>query len=195
MQVDELLIGSGYGSLLFGDTQMSSVSTLALLTNTITGQTLTILGTTSTAAGLISLQTDSTISLLASDKLINNGRTNTGNIILRATSNITMAAVPSIVGFGPSTGTGTIGIGAEDNIQIATTKNMSLWAGTAPTFIVNYSNAPTVPNLYMASSNSNVGIMTSNPATTLDVAGTGRFQSLSTLNIMAGTMNYSVAFV
>jgi hypothetical protein len=40
-----------------------------------------------------------------------------------------------------------------------------------------------------------VGIVPSGTANKLDVAGQGRFQSMSTTSIMAGSINLSVAFV
>jgi hypothetical protein len=126
LTVDEFQIGTGYGTHLLGDIQVSSVSTLALITNTLVGDQVNVVA-----------------------------------------------------------GTG-IGMGAP--------QNLSMWAGTYPYFLLGGGSAPT-PNFYIAGSNSNVGILTSNPLTPLDVAGNGRFQGLSTLSLTTGTINYSVAFV
>jgi hypothetical protein len=51
---------------------------------------------------------------------------------------------------------------------------------TTPTMILNASG--------------NVGINTSNPATTLDVGGTGRFMTVSSLNVYAGAIYCSLFF-
>jgi hypothetical protein len=81
-----------------------------------------------------------------------------------------------------------------DQVRVQTTGNVIFEAGVGAR---SWPNAPRIatPTFYIAGSNSNVGIGTSNPVTALDVAGTGRFQTLSSLNITAGSINYSVAFV
>jgi hypothetical protein len=81
-----------------------------------------------------------------------------------------------------------------DQIRLQTTGNVIFEAGVGAR---SWPNAPRIatPTFYIAGSNSNVGVGTSNPLTTFDVAGTGRFQTLSSLNITAGSINYSIAFV
>ena len=81
-----------------------------------------------------------------------------------------------------------------DQIRIQTTGNVIFETGVSARGWPTATRIAT-PSFYIAGSNSNVGINTSNPLTTLDVAGTGRFQTLSSLNITAGSINYSVAFV
>jgi hypothetical protein len=81
-----------------------------------------------------------------------------------------------------------------DQIRLQTTGNVIFEAGVGAR---SWPNAPRIatPTFYIAGSNSNVGVGTSNPLTTFDVVGTGRFQTLSSLNITAGSINYSVAYV
>ena len=99
-----------------------------------------------------------------------------------------------------STGTGTQELllykvsSISDQVRVQTTGNVIFESGVSARGWPTASRIAT-PNFYIAASNSNVGINTSNPVTTLDVAGTGRFQTLSSLNITAGSINYSVAFV
>ena len=186
LQVDELQIGTGFGIIAFGDTNMSSISTLGI------------------AAGLGNFQTINVSSI--------NGAipgTGTGS----ATSNFgTVSSLTALRFYGltggytntviaeVSTGTGTQELllykvsSIADQVRVQTTGNVIFETGVGARGWPVATRA-TVPTFYIAGSNSNVGIGTSNPLTTLDVAGTGRFQTLSSLNITAGSINYSIAYV
>jgi hypothetical protein len=188
LQVDELQIGTGFGIIAFGDTNMSSISTLGI------------------AAGLGNFQTINVSSINgAIPGTGSGGATFTGNLgtvssltalrFFGLTGGFTNTAVAEV-----STGTGTQELllykvsSISDQVRVQTTGNVIFESGVSARGWPTASRIAT-PNFYIAASNSNVGINTSNPVTTLDVAGTGRFQTLSSLNITAGSINYSVAFV
>jgi hypothetical protein len=183
LQVDELQVGTGYGIIAFGDTNMSSLSTLGI------------------AAGLGNFQT---VNVSSINGLLP-GTTFTGN--LGTVSSLTALRFYGLTGTYTNTAVAEVSTGTglqelllykvssiSDQVRVQTTGNVVFETGVSargwPT-----ANRITTPNFYIAGSNSNVGINTSNPLTTLDVAGTGRFQTLSSLNITAGSINYSVAFV
>jgi hypothetical protein len=188
LQVDELQIGTGFGIIAFGDTNMSSISTLGI------------------AAGLGNFQTINVSSINgAIPGTGSGGATFTGN--LGTVSSLTALRFFGLTGTYAntavaevSTGTGTQELllykvsSISDQVRVQTTGNVIFESGVGAR---SWPTAPRVlpPTLYIAGSNSNVGIGTSNPVTTLDVVGTGRFQTLSSLNITAGSINYSVAFV
>jgi hypothetical protein len=75
-----------------------------------------------------------------------------------------------------------------DQIRLQTTGNIVFEAGAAARSWPSTA-ALVTPTLYIAGSTSNVGIGTASPATTLDVAGAGRFQTLSTLGLTVSTIN------
>ena len=64
--------------------------------------------------------------------------------------------------------------------RLFTSTTINTLSNTTPAFIIN--------------SSSNVGIQTVNPATTLDVAGSGRFVSLSTTNTYTGGFYMGIFF-
>jgi hypothetical protein len=188
LQVDELQIGTGFGIIAFGDTNMSSISTLGI------------------AAGLGNFQTINVSSINGAIPGTGSGGTTfTGNLgtvssltairFFGLTGGFTNTAIAEV-----STGTGTQELllykvsSISDQVRVQTTGNVIFESGVSARGWPTASRIAT-PNFYIAASNSNVGINTSNPVTTLDVAGTGRFQTLSSLNITAGSINYSVAFV
>ena len=186
LQVDELQIGTGFGIIAFGDTNMSSISTLGIAAGLGNFQTINVssingaLPGTGTGSGSGNFGTVSSLTAIRFFGL-------TGTY-----ANTAIAEV--------STGTGTQELllykvsSISDQVRVQTTGNVIFESGVGAR---SWPTAPRVlpPTLYIAGSNSNVGIGTSNPVTTLDVAGTGRFQTLSSLNITAGSINYSVAFV
>ena len=75
-----------------------------------------------------------------------------------------------------------------DQIRLQTTGNIVFEAGAGSRSFPSTA-ALVTPTLYIAGSTSNVGIGTASPATTLDVAGTGRFQALSTLGLTVSSIN------
>ena len=186
LQVDELQIGTGYGIIALGDTNMSSISTLGIAAGLGNFQTINVssingaLPGTGTGSGSGNFGTVSSLTAIR---------------FFGLTGGFTNTAVAEV-----STGTGTQELllykvsSISDQVRVQTTGNVIFESGvSARGWPV--ANRIATPNLYIAASNSNVGIGTSNPLTTLDVVGTGRFQTLSSLNITAGSINYSVAFV
>ena len=75
-----------------------------------------------------------------------------------------------------------------DQIRLQTTGNIVFEAGAAARSWPSTA-ALVTPTLYIAGSTSNVGIGTASPATTLDVAGAGRFQTLSTTAMNVSSIN------
>jgi len=188
LQVDELQIGTGYGIIALGDTNMSSISTLGI------------------AAGLGNFQTINVSSINGAIPGTGSGGTTfTGT--LGTVSSLTALRFYGLTGTYANTAVAEVSTGTglqelllykvssiSDQVRVQTTGNVIFESGVgARSWPV--ANRIATPNFYIAGSNSNVGINTSNPITTLDVAGTGRFQTLSSLNITAGSINYSVAFV
>jgi len=188
LQVDELQIGTGFGIIAFGDTNMSSISTLGI------------------AAGLGNFQTINVSSINGAIPGTGSGGTTfTGT--LGTVSSLTALRFYGLTGTYANTAVAEVSTGTglqelllykvssiSDQVRVQTTGNVIFESGvSARGWPV--ANRIATPNFYIAASNSNVGINTSNPVTTLDVAGTGRFQTLSSLNITAGSINYSVAFV
>ena len=75
-----------------------------------------------------------------------------------------------------------------DQIRLQTTGNIVFEAGAAARSWPSTA-ALVTPTLYIAGTTSNVGIGTAAPATTLDVAGAGRFQTLSTIAMNVSSIN------
>ena len=75
-----------------------------------------------------------------------------------------------------------------DQIRLQTTGNIVFEAGAGSRSWPSTA-ALVTPTLYIAGSTSNVGIGTASPATTLDVAGGGRFQTLSTIAMNVSSIN------
>ena len=75
-----------------------------------------------------------------------------------------------------------------DQIRLQTTGNIVFEAGASARSWPSTAALAT-PTLYIAGSTSNIGVGTAAPATTLDVAGTGRFQTLSTLALNVSSIN------
>jgi hypothetical protein len=186
LQVDELQIGTGYGIISLGDTQMSSISTIGILATLGNFTTINVssinglLPGTGTGSGTSNFGTVSSLTALRFYGLTG-GFTNTA---LAEVS--TGAGLQELLLYKVSS--------VSDQVRVQTTGNVIFETGVSARGWPTATRA-TVPTFYIAGSNSNVGVGTSNPVTTLDVAGTGRFQTLSSLNITAGSINYSVAFV
>ena len=80
------------------------------------------------------------------------------------------------------------GSSVADQFRFQTTGRMLFETGVAPR---NFNNAPQLSTATMIiTANSNVGILTNNPIYTLDVAGTGRFQT----SLTAGTLSLGIYF-
>ena len=188
LQVDELQIGTGFGIIAFGDTNMSSISTLGIAAGLGNFTTINVSSINGAIPGTGSGGTTFTGTLGTVSSL-------TALRFFGLTGTYANTAVAEV-----STGTGLQELllykvsSVSDQVRVQTTGNVIFETGVGAR---SWPTASRVlpPTLYIAGSNSNVGIGTSNPVTALDVAGTGRFQTLSSLNITAGSINYSVAFV
>ena len=160
LQVNSLLIGTGTGSINLGDTVMTAVSSVSTATNTLYALN-TLLGNVSsqTAIQFYGLTGQFNGTAIA-EKLVSPG---VQELLLYKASSI------------------------QDQIRLQTTGNIVFEAGVASRSWSTSTAAPT-PTLYI-SYLSNVGIGTAAPATTLDVAGTGRFQTVSTLALITSSIN------
>jgi len=160
LQVNSLLIGTGTGSINLGDTVMTAVSSVSTATNTLYALN-TFLGNVSsqTAIQFYGLTGQYNGTAIA-EKLVSPG---VQELLLYKASSI------------------------QDQIRLQTTGNIVFEAGVAGRSWSTSTAAPT-PTLYI-SYLSNVGIGTAAPATTLDVAGTGRFQTVSTLALVTSSIN------
>jgi len=160
LQVNSLLIGTGTGSINLGDTVMTAVSSVSTATNTLYALN-TLLGNVSsqTAIQFYGL-TGQFNGAVVAEKLVSPG---VQELLLFKASSI------------------------QDQIRLQTTGNIVFEAGVASRSWSTSTAAPT-PTLYI-SYLSNVGVGTAAPATTLDVAGTGRFQTVSTLALVTSSIN------
>jgi hypothetical protein len=95
-----------------------------------------------------------------------------------------------------STGAGTQellvfkGSSASDRVRVQTTGNFVVETGVSAR-LFNSNTTQTLSNLtpaFIITTSSNVGIQTATPGATLDVAGTGRFQTLSSLALFASSI-------
>jgi hypothetical protein len=95
-----------------------------------------------------------------------------------------------------STGAGTQellvfkGSSTSDRVRVQTTGTFVVETGVSAR-LFNSNTTQTLSNAtpaFIINTSSNVGIQTASPAATLDVAGTGRFQSLSSLAIFASSI-------
>ena len=75
-----------------------------------------------------------------------------------------------------------------DQIRLQTTGNIVFEAGASARSWPSTAALAT-PTLYIAGATSNIGVGTAAPATTLDVVGTGRFQTISTLSLNVSSIN------
>ena len=81
-----------------------------------------------------------------------------------------------------------------DQFRFQTTGNIRFETGVAGPRDVNTATQLATPSMIINSS-SNVGILTNNPTFNLDVAGTGRFQTLmSTVSLYSGALYLGVFF-
>ena len=84
----------------------------------------------------------------------------------------------------------------QDRVRIQTTGEIRLEAGVTSRSLKSLSSLPFLSTVavpaFLVSTNSNVGLGTAFPETRLDVAGTGRFQTVSTLQLSISSINGSL---
>jgi len=83
------------------------------------------------------------------------------------------------------------GSSASDRVRVQTTGNFVVETGVSAR-LWNPNTSQTLSNVtpaFIVNTSSNVGIQTANPGATLDVAGTGRFQILSTQTLNTSSIN------
>jgi hypothetical protein len=83
------------------------------------------------------------------------------------------------------------GSSTSDRVRVQTTGNFIIETGVSAR-LFNSNTTQTLSNAtpaFIINTSSNVGIQTATPGATLDVAGTGRFQQVSTLNLNVSSIN------
>lgn len=165
LTVDSLQIGSNAAYINLGDTIATSISTVLVRAGIAN---VTSLAATSTLLGYSSLQTAVQFYGLTG---------NYTNTVLAEQS--TSATSQEFVVFRGSS--------ASDRIRLQTTGNIVFEPGVTQRL---WPNTPSnVTPALIINSSSNIGILTATPTVPLDVAGIGRFQMLSTLNLQVCTIN------
>ncbi len=190
-QVDSLQFGTGAGWIQFGPLQASIVSTIQLNVNTIFANQISTsslqgvpLGGGGTAGG-------STISSLYVGSSSNQNFIKFWGRI--GEYNNAAIAEQSTGGF-----TGEIltfkGSSVSDQLRFQTTGAIRFETGAPTLRDVNSAAQLATPSMILTNT-SNVGILTNNPAFTLDVTGSGRFTTLvSTSSVYAGAYSMGLYF-
>jgi hypothetical protein len=189
----------------------STISSFSLLTSSLTASTITtsslqvnslVIGTGTGWVNLGPLQTValSTIQVNANDGYINNLYVGIQSTVNDIAFNGLFGNYNNTVLAEISTGAGTQellvfkGSSASDRVRVQTTGTFVIETGvSARLFSTNTLN--TLSNAtpsFTIDINSNVGIQTASPGATLDVAGTGRFQIVSTLALRISSINGEV---
>ena len=175
LTVDSLQIGSNAAFISLGDSIATSLSTIVVRSGVVNASQLnastvstTTLFTQSTLLGISSLQTAIQFYGLTG---------NYTNTVLAEQS--TSATSQEFIVFRGSSATDRIRMQTTGNIVFEPGVTARMWPNTpsnvTPAMIINTA--------------SNIGILTASPTVPLDVAGIGRFQMLSTLNLQVCTIN------
>ena len=175
LTVDSLQIGSNAAFISLGDSIATSLSTIVVRSGVVNASQLntstistTTLFTQSTLLGISSLQTAIQFYGLTG---------NYTNTVLAEQS--TSATTQEFIVFRGSSATDRIRMQTTGNIVFEPGVTARMWPNTpsnvTPAMIINTA--------------SNIGILTASPTVPLDVAGIGRFQMLSTLNLQVCTIN------
>jgi hypothetical protein len=196
-------LGQIYLSTLSPFLTTSAILTSSLLASTITTSSLQVNSlTVGTGTGWLNLGPLQTVAISSIQLNTNDGYINNLYVGIQSTLNDLMyyglfGNYNNTVLAEISTGAGTQefltfkGSSTSDRIRFQTTGafvvetgvSARLWDGTTRTTLSNATPA------FVITTSSNVGIQTATPATTLDVAGTGRFQNVSTLNLTISSIN------
>ena len=163
LTVNQLTFGTGAGWVQFGPVQASIVSSIQEQTNAAYINNLYI-------------GTQSTVNSAQYNGLFGNYN----NTVLAEIS--TGAGTQEFLVFKGSSASDRVRVQTTGNFVVETGVSARLWSNTT---IPTLSNA--TPS-FIINSSSNVGIQTATPATTLDVAGTGRFVTLSSLALYASSI-------
>ena len=164
LNVNQLVFGSGAGWVQFGPVQATVLSSIQIQTNDAFLNNLNV--------GI-----QSTLNQIDFYGLLGNY------------NNTVLAEI--------STGTGTQellvfkGSSTSDRVRVQTTGNFVVETGVSAR-LFNSNTTQTLSNVtpaFIINTSSNVGIQTASPGATLDVAGTGRFQTLSTLSLFVSSLN------
>jgi len=167
LQVNSLVIGTGTGWVNLGPLQTVAISSIQNNTNSLYANTVFV-------------GTVSTVNAVQYAGLFNNY------------NNTALAEI--------STGAGTQellvfkGSSASDRIRVQTTGNFVVETGVSAR-LWDSNTSQTLSNVtpaFIINTSSNVGIQTATPGATLDVAGTGRFVTLSTLALNVSSLNGSI---
>jgi hypothetical protein len=164
LTVSSLTFGIGDGFLAMPDIRPLSMSTLVTQTSSLQANNLLIGGA-------------STVTAIQYFGLLGNYN----NTVL-AEREIGVGAQEFLIFKGSST---------SDQVRIQTTGIFEIETGVSSRLWSTVTENA-VPS-FLIDTNSNVGIQTVSPAATLDVAGTGRFQSLSTLQFQASSIFATLA--
>ena len=163
LTVNQLTFGTGAGWVQFGPVQATAISSIQVNTNDAYVNNL-YLGTQSTV----------------NDLLFYGLQGNFNNTAIAELS--TGAGTQELLLFKASSASDRVRVQTTGTFVVETGVSARLWptvnSNVTPAFIIN--------------SSSNVGIQTATPQTALDVAGTGRFQSLSSLAFNVSTINGQV---
>jgi hypothetical protein len=197
--IQSTVIGLGGAGYISTATLNSTVTGLSLLATTaFTGSTTALSAGTITVSSLNSVQ--AYVSSLRTDN-ISAAKLYANNVFIGNTSTQSAILFPGVDGSfkGTAIAEQTTGVGtqelliykvstATDQIRMQTTGNIVFEAGAALRSWPSTGVLAT-PTLYIAGTTSNVGVGTATPATTLDVAGTGRFITLSSFALNISSIN------
>ena len=167
LTVNQLTFGTGAGWVQFGPVQATVVSSIQSQTQTAYVNNL-LLGNTSTVtaaqyAGLFNTYTNTVLAEIS-----------------------TGAGTQEFLVFKGSSTSDRVRVQTTGAFVVETGVSARLWNSNTTATLSNVTPA------FVITTSSNVGIQTASPQATLDVAGTGRFQVLSTLNINLSTINGQV---
>jgi hypothetical protein len=164
LNVDQLNFGTGAGWVQFGPVQASIVSTIQVNTN-------------DAYLNNVYVGTQSTINDIAFYGLFGNYN----NTVLAEIS--TGGGSQELLVFKGSSASDRVRVQTTGNFVVETGVSARLFSTTTQNTLSNATPA------FIINTSSNVGIQTASPGATLDVAGTGRFQSLSSLTLFVSSIN------